>query len=114
VTIKPVHHLSWTAKVSRFVDREFNSKGFLEGHHGFNCIEAAHPVEHRGILTLGWRKQAISLKFRSLIGGYGPTQSASAASPYSAMKYFSKRRFERSAPSSVRMTDFALLTGSSM
>jgi hypothetical protein len=30
------------------VDREFNSKSFLEGHHRFNRIEAVHPVDGHG------------------------------------------------------------------
>ena len=35
-------------------------------------------------------------------------------SPHPFMKCFSNSRFDRSAPSSVSITDFALLTGSSM
>jgi hypothetical protein len=61
------------------------------------------------IVDLQLLKTAITLKFMVA----GTTVSGSRAALY-VMKCFSKRRFDRSAPSSVSITDFALLIGSSM
>ena len=56
--------------------------------------------------------QAITLKTPGW-QGHAPARTRRPG-PHPFMKCFSKSRFDRSAPSSVSTTDFALLTGSSM
>lgn len=54
---------------------------------------------------------AISLKPRG-DAGFSPRRSLTCNWFYSLMKCFSNRRFDRSAPSSVSITDFAFVAGS--
>lgn len=72
------------------------------------CVRGSGEILR--VMAFSWK--AITLKFPA--GEAGPTerQSCRGYRPHPFMKCFSNRRFDRSAPSPVSMTDFALLTGS--
>ena len=72
------------------------------------------PVEGEiFFLTFPFIDQAFTLKFMGRAGGTSPHAiPAEHQLLYSVMKCFSNRRFDRSAPSSVSITDFAFVAGS--
>jgi hypothetical protein len=80
-------------------------------HTGKDCAAVKILCWHFCRLT---NYKAITLKFPAGEGRPHKALAVPGYRPQPFMKCFSNRCFDRSAPSSVSITDFALLTGSSM